>query len=1066
VRTCDQCGTRMPPFVARKTIGPQRVCQRCAALENPIADKQRGKNPEEWYHGTSHDFDEFGDPGGESSLSFEEKHPGEDSSHWNTLLGNHFTSDHAVARAFSEGEHASASNQSGESLSHVIHVKLHLKNPKVYASEHDMDQEAHEFEHARGNTYHRWYSENPEEDPRKWAEDEDYDPDFDDDHGEARLFRDDEEPFSKGEPDPRFPYAFHPKATGWLNNHPDKHGIAMRFRDRLEDQGHDGIVYGNEFEQSEHGKSAKSAVAFEPHQIEITQHHYGNRGCLSPQEAAERKPPPRGQMTLPGLENPERKLPKERRPDVTKKWPETWTPAYFERPRRYVEPPLGAPGWHPELPVHGSKRAESYDTGRLSAPLPQECWDRYYGRHTGAQGRTAASWTMKYTTYGPDGGYVDKEREVEGPLYHGSRSKRLAEGDLIVPGRKTNPWGDEGAKSKHVFFTQNLSTAQSYADDAGGHVYEVEPTGEFATDYNGEDYKTHHPLRVVRRYTPGKTAVIGEESAKQHAGKQDVYAVRSGDTMVNLCGYHADVHVGNSNAADSLADQTGIGTRERSAEKLGPSRKGSCAACNRDTDYQLKLLTPRWMQNAQDSRTRRRPGKPLRTKPLPTLKQSENHLVALAEWEQGELFKTRPAAPPHSPKADWHKRMIDKYSEPETDPDDEVEDCNDCGEEHSVNEGHRECRTCGERHHDYETTQDHETGYTDWDEHYDNVGDEIHRGMPMRLPDWDRIQVHGAGGKGSSLPHEEQARILMNHIKSKNLGMHWTDHRPAADEFTTRTANADDTQVIVHARKPDREHIETDWRNLKHGEVFPYDEHEEAEVPLREDAPVHITGISWRPKTYGDGHGTYPINDWIRHDFAEPHHHIAKKEDAAMAKLPSLRTIAHDATENEAIRHCPFCGGGKIIGRADGSVECEFCHHYFTVQVQPQYPNFPQTINGMPQDIPGMPGQVEQPGMDGGAGGLPPGDDEQGGDEDAPPWAQDGGQGYPDDAAAAKEGEQAPPGDDDDDNQPPPFAKKSSAFRTATGAVLSEDDYARHLAIRLAPDRDAMIARIREERGA
>lgn len=1444
MRSCDRCGTRMPPFVARRTVGPQRVCQSCAglknlaALENPIADKQRGKHPEEWYHGSPHGFDEFDDPGEGSSLSYEEVHPGEDSSHWNTLLGNHFTSDHRVARAFSGGEHTLSENYGDEPLSHVIHVKLHLKNPKVYKSEHDMDQEAHEFEHARGNTYHQWYSENPDEDPRKWAEDDEgFDPDFDDDHGEARLFRDDEKPFSKGDPDPRFPYTFHPKATGWLNNHPDKHGIAMRFRDRLKDQGYDGIVYGNEYEGSDHGKQASSAIAFEPYQIEITQHHYGNRGCLSPQEAAERKPPPRGQMTLPGLEHPERKLPKERRPDVTKEWPETWTPAYFERPRRYVEPPPGASGWHPELPVHGSKRAEDYDTGRLWAPLPQECWDRYYGRHSAAQRRTAAmgdptdwdahydpgmqvhrgmvikvpyglydklhdpgsvaeaaqaladrtakrastgmhwsadleqardfptrnvaqgsalpvilhaqvparegietrpgvlkrnevfphdhrerevplrkgtgvdvfgiswkpdqphpaadehgwvrhdftapvrhtakSWTMKYTTYGPNGGYVDKEREVEGPLYHGSRSKRLREDDLIVPGRKTNPWGDEGAKSKHVFFTENLATAQSYADDAGGHVYEVEPTGEFHTDYNGEDYRTQHPLRVVRKVTGGKTAALGEESARQHAGQQDVYAVRSGNTMVNLCGYHRDVHVSNAKAADALGDQLGIGSRERSAESLGEARKGSCAACNRDTDYQLKLLTPRWMQNASDSRARRRPDKPMRTKPLPTLKQSENirrgskgdlfhadsgavrfhpegtprhigdHTIpagaevhtdeneawnkAIEHWkngrtdfprvyvahgsaEHGKLTHEAEASEldydherhpairsdneePHEPIM-YHGSTRDEYDDPPEEitpsgggasfgpgvadpsyayatpslndawnyahkrsengiggkptvyrvtphkPEDVEEDPHWEGDYNRGNydhdkrsksgfevldevpmsqsqedewrhspfndeaendwdddEGHYaslktladweddedeydpdECEHCGEDknsddhaevHHDWIHDQ---KWHTDWDEDREvgahNNG-EIQRGMAISLPkDVHRI-VHD-----EDRPLEERGRALAEHvIKSANdqghIGRFWTDEDSVARQYATgsrvQTGSKDDnktpaTPVTLHVKFPGYHHIETDPDELEHHGVYSYHIENNREVPLQHGTPLEAVGVSWAHHKYGDDglrHWDSDNADWKRHTFKEPIKAMSSKQP-----LPTLRMIAHDATENEAIRHCPFCGGGKIIGRADGTVECEFCHHYFTVQVQPQYPNFPQTVNGMPQDIPGMPGQVEQPSVDGGGGGFPPGDDEDAGD-DAPPWAQDGGQDYPDDAAAAKEGDQAPPGDtDDDDDQPPPFAKKSSVFRTATGALLWEDDYVRHLAIRLAPDRAAMIARIREERGA
>jgi len=164
-----------------------------------------------------------------------------------------------------------------------------------------------------------------------------------------------------------------------------------------------------------------------------------------------------------------------------------------------------------------------------------------------------------------------------------------------------------------------------------------------------------------------------------------------------------------------------------------------------------------------------------------------------------------------------------------------------------------------------------------------------------------------------------------------------------------------------------------------------------------------------------------------------------------------MRKQAHDASENEDLRHCPFCGSGKIIGRADGTVECEFCHHYFTVQVQPQFPNFPQTMNGMPMSIPGMPGQVETPSGVGPNGedmgeGMPPGMDQEDG---GVPSDVDDGSDQTEDSA-------------DTQAEPPPFAKAS--FKTVTGARLEEDDYVRHLAIHLATDRDAMIARIRDER--
>jgi len=1324
---------------ARRSAGFKNI----AALENPIHERTGG-HPEEWYHGSPHDFEHFGDPADHQDPAMEEYT--DRYKHWNTLVGNHFTSDHAVAKEFSGGDHTHSDDLPEDyegPMGHVVHVKLHLKNPKVYDSEHDMDQEVYEHEWEAGNHHDKYMAPPPEDDDEyeEWAEE----------YGHRHHYAgDSQHKYSKGEPDPNYAYGFHPKATGWLNTHPDKEGIARRYKERLKQAGYDGVVYGNEYEHSFHGKNAKSAIAFEPHQIEITQHHYGEQDCLSEDEAKRRAVHP-DQQVLPGLEDVKRKVPERQRPDLSKHWPTTFTPSFTDN-----------------IPRYAARGAQRHDTGRLWAPLPQECWDRYHGRHTGAQRRTAAMGDpTDWDTHYDPGMEVHRGMVVKVPykLYdklHDPGSVAEAAQELVertakrastgmhwsadlerardfptrnvnqgstvpvilhaqVPAREGIETRPSVLKRNQVFPHDHWEREVPLRKGTGVEVFGIswKPEGEHphADEQGWVRHDFTAPVRHTAKswtmkyatygpVTPGKTAVLGEESARQHAGQQDVYAVRSGNTVVNLCAYHRDVHVGNASAADALGDQLGLSGRERSAESFGEARKGSCAACNRDTGYQLKLLTPRWMQNAEDSRARRRPDKPMRTKPLPTLKQSENirwasrgdafyadtgyesgvrfhpdgtptgrgdHTVpagaevhhdeneawnkaiehwkngasdfprvyvlhnpkheggrltheseaseldydhtrhpairsddeephepilyhgttrseddevpeeiipsggsqsfgpgvadpnyayatpslkdawsyahkrvengrggkptvyrvtphdpedveedpsyegdysrgtmahdkrsksgfevldevpmsekqehewsqnpfndeasddwdeddhhfaslrSLADWEQGELFSTRPSAPPRSPKADWYQRMIDKYSEPETDPDDEVKDCDECGEEHSVNEGHRECRACGERHQDHETTEDHETGYTDWDEHYDNVGDEIHRGMPISLPHWDRLQMHGTNNRGSSLSREEQAKLLMSHITRRNLGMHWTDHRPAAEEFTTRTAGHGDTQVIIHARKPDREHIETDWRNLKRGQVFGYDDHEEAEIPLQEGAPVHITGISWRPKTYGSGHGTYPINDWIRHDFPEPHQHTAKKE-TAIAELPTLRMLAHDATENEALRHCPFCGAGKIIGRADGSVECEFCHHYFTVQVQPQYPNFPQTINGMPQQIPGMPGQVETPMGDPamGAGGFPP-DPMDPAAGAAPPWADDGGEGFPDDDAEGKQAEE-------DEEEPPPFAKQSSLplFRTTAGARLTEDDYVRHLAIRFAPDRDAMIARIREEHG-
>lgn len=140
------------------------------------------------------------------------------------------------------------------------------------------------------------------------------------------------------------------------------------------------------------------------------------------------------------------------------------------------------------------------------------------------------------------------------------------------------------------------------------------------------------------------------------------------------------------------------------------------------------------------------------------------------------------------------------------------------------------------------------------------------------------------------------------------------------------------------------------------------------------------------------------------------------------------------------------CGSGQVVARNDGTVECEFCSACFTVQVQPQYPAFPQTINGVPVDVPGM--GPQWPGQDPAqpdAGQPVPSDTDQ--DADGVPDDQEG---PPEDGA-----------DDGGDDGGNPFAKKS--FRTASGAVLTGDQYLRHVALATTHNRDALIEVMRRE---
>jgi hypothetical protein len=170
----------------------------------------------------------------------------------------------------------------------------------------------------------------------------------------------------------------------------------------------------------------------------------------------------------------------------------------------------------------------------------------------------------------------------------------------------------------------------------------------------------------------------------------------------------------------------------------------------------------------------------------------------------------------------------------------------------------------------------------------------------------------------------------------------------------------------------------------------------------------------------------------------------------------AVRKQAHDSGDGATIFHCPFCGSGQVIARSDRTTECEYCHTCFTVQVQPQFPAFPQTINGMPMQVPGMPGEIggppAAPGQDpmDPMGGNPMGGGDPGEDGGFPPGEDDDG------------GDEEPEGDDGGDDAPP-FAK-GSMLRTASGASLEYENYLRHLAIKFADNKDDVIERVREGR--
>jgi hypothetical protein len=157
---------------------------------------------------------------------------------------------------------------------------------------------------------------------------------------------------------------------------------------------------------------------------------------------------------------------------------------------------------------------------------------------------------------------------------------------------------------------------------------------------------------------------------------------------------------------------------------------------------------------------------------------------------------------------------------------------------------------------------------------------------------------------------------------------------------------------------------------------------------------------------------------------------------------------AHDSGDGQTIYHCPFCGSGQVLARSDRTIECEFCHTAFTVQVQPEFSAFPQTVDGQSMEVPGMPGQVDD--------GAPVDPNAVGEDgsvmDQGDPMAAD---------AEAADGEEEDPEEDgaEADN---PFV--SSMHRTAAGAWLDEENYLAHLAIKHSPDPQATAAAVKAGR--
>lgn len=214
----------------------------------------------------------------------------------------------------------------------------------------------------------------------------------------------------------------------------------------------------------------------------------------------------------------------------------------------------------------------------------------------------------------------------------------------------------------------------------------------------------------------------------------------------------------------------------------------------------------------------------------------------------------------------------------------------------------------------------------------------------------------------------------------------------------------------------------------------------------------------------------------------------------SISRIARMQREAHDSGDGALIHHCPFCGSGAVSARSDGGVDCDFCNSTFTVQVQPNHPFQPQTIDGQPTPPPGMPAGsdtemsgTDDPAVNEAEDGVAanPLDDQGGPPSNGPVKPGQPPAKQPNPFAKADPATNPGKGQDgaDTSKKPNPFAKqpsqpgakkpddgkkkdlppwlKKKTFRTHTGAALDAEAYMQSLALAHADDREAVLDMVR-----
>lgn len=429
-----------------------------------------------WFHGAGNVDDEkrpLHSPDSYSDEDFAGPGRGHGGPQTNKLLGTHFSPLYHVAQGFASPYRANP---------RLFHARLDMKRPAYFPDEHALDR--HIFRHAmehhpefaddeKYNAEQRWQGMST---PRTLAE---RDRQMGDEH-------DPENPYRRSSLDESMARS--------VQMHSSQRDIAKSFVKRLQDEGHDGIVYGNVVEGP---RFHHCAIAFHPDQIHLTD-----------------------------IDNPNRRR---------RNRPEHYKPESEDRQQDINEQHTGI--------------RERYGTGGSRENLDHGPWTPYNGKHVLTPYHAAV---MDYEqlplhpdlpTGMPDRGVIKGNPQL--PLYRAMsvehndpefddhmdhRLGESREGDQKIAerlmGHITAPKSDRGTAT-HVglHWTHDKDWAEDFAHHARG-MYEKD-------DFPG----SHRPV-IVEAHHPGHEHVMSWDNPADHkpltntVGPQDVDSWMLGEVPV------------------------------------------------------------------------------------------------------------------------------------------------------------------------------------------------------------------------------------------------------------------------------------------------------------------------------------------------------------------------------------------------------------------------------------------------------------------------------------------------------------------------------------------------------